>query len=43
MDREGELLVEYVYTGEVFTNMRGGLNTTRATEYRGNFEQRGVL
>ncbi len=29
---------EYVYTGEVFTNTRGGINTTRATRYRGNFD-----
>ncbi|MHC4181110.1 MAG: carbohydrate porin, partial [Planctomycetota bacterium] len=34
----GGLTAEYVYTGEVFTNMRGGLNTRRATEYRGNFD-----
>jgi len=34
----GGLSVEYVYTGEVFSNMRGGLNTTDATEYRGNFD-----
>ena len=34
----GGLAAEYVYTGEVFTNVRGGLNTTRATEYRGNFD-----
>lgn len=34
----GGLTVEYVYTGEVFTNMRGGLNTRRATEYRGIFD-----
>lgn len=29
---------ECIYTGEVFTNMRGGLNTNRATEYRGNVD-----
>jgi len=29
------LTAECVYTGEVFTNTRGGLNTNRATEYRG--------
>ena len=34
----GGLTVEYIYTGEVFTNMRGGLNTTDATEYRGNID-----
>ncbi|MCA9103942.1 MAG: carbohydrate porin [Pirellulaceae bacterium] len=30
--------IEYVYTGEVFNNTRGGLNTTNATEYRGNLD-----
>lgn len=34
----GGLTVEYIYTGEVFTNMRGGLNTNRATVYRGNLD-----
>ncbi len=34
----GGLVAEYIYTGEVFTNMRGGLNTNRATEYRGNLD-----
>ncbi len=34
----GPLTVEYVYTGEVFNNMRGGLNTTGATRYRGNLD-----
>ena len=34
----GCLDVEYIYTGAVFTNMRGGLNTKNATEYRGNFD-----
>ena len=34
----GGISAEYVYTGEIFTNMRGGLNTRRATEYRGNFD-----
>jgi porin len=29
---------EYVYTGEVFTNMRGGLSTNDATKYKGNFD-----
>ncbi len=32
------LSAEYIYTGEVFTNTRGGLNTRRATRYRGNFD-----
>jgi porin len=26
---------EYIYTGEAFTNMRGGLGTRRATQYNG--------
>jgi len=34
----GGLTMEYIYTGEVFTNMRGGLNTNDATEYRGNLD-----
>jgi len=32
------LATEYVYTGEVFTNTRGGLDTNEATAYRGNFD-----
>ncbi len=32
------LTAEYIYTGEVFNNMRGGENTRNATEYRGNFD-----
>jgi len=31
----GTVTGEYVYTGEVFTNMRGGINTRGATEYMG--------
>lgn len=34
----GPIQFEYLYTGEVFTNMRGGLNTNDATAYRGNFD-----
>jgi porin len=34
----GGLTVEYIYTGEVFNNMRGGLNTNGATEYLGLFD-----
>ena len=34
----GGLAVEYIYTGEVFANMRGGLDTRRAAAYRGNFD-----
>ena len=34
----GGLIVEYIYTGEVFTNMRGGTNTRKATEYQGIFD-----
>lgn len=30
--------VEWIYTGEVFTNMRGGIDTNDATEYRGNLD-----
>ena len=32
------LSLEYVYTGEIFTNMRGGLSTSGATRYKGNFD-----
>ena len=32
---EGGISAEYVYTGEVFTNMRGGIDTNRATRYMG--------
>ncbi len=31
------LTVEYIYTGEVFTNMRGGMSTRNATTYLGLF------
>lgn len=34
----GGLKAEYIYTGEVFTNMRGGLSTNEATQYRGLFD-----
>lgn len=34
----GPIAVEYLYTGEVFTNMRGGLQTRNATTYFGLFE-----
>ena len=33
-----EIIVEMIYTGEVFSNLRGGLNTGGASEYRGNFD-----
>lgn len=36
--RRGPLSAEYFYTGEVFTNARGGISTKRATRYRGNFD-----
>lgn len=29
---------EYIYTGEVFSNVHGGLNTNGATRYRGNLD-----
>ena len=35
---QGPIKFEYLYTGEVFTNARGGLNTNDATAYRGNFD-----
>lgn len=33
----GGVKAEYIYTGEVFTNARGGLDTNDATKYRGLF------
>lgn len=32
------LKLDYVYTGTVWNNVRGGLNTNRATSYRGNID-----
>lgn len=32
------IYIELIYTGEVFSNLRGGLNTSKATEYRGNID-----
>ena len=34
----GALTAESTYTGEVFTNTRGGINTNHATRYRGNLD-----
>jgi len=34
----GGLTIEYIYTGEVFNNARGGVNTRNATEYLGLFD-----
>lgn len=30
--------LEITYTGEMFSNLRGGINTSGASEYRGNFD-----
>jgi len=38
LGRGDSVALEYVYTGEVFTNTRGGINTNDATEYRGNLD-----
>ncbi|MCP4263147.1 MAG: carbohydrate porin [Planctomycetes bacterium] len=35
---EQRIIIEMLYTGEVFSNLRGGLNTSGASEYRGNFD-----
>lgn len=35
---EHGVTLEAVYTGEVFTNLHGGLDSSHATEYRGNFD-----
>ncbi len=32
------ITAEYIYTGEVFSNARGGISTRQATSYRGNFD-----
>jgi porin len=32
------ITAEYIYTGEVFSNVRGGLNTNKSTRYRGNLD-----
>ncbi|MFZ5829996.1 MAG: carbohydrate porin [Planctomycetota bacterium] len=34
----GGVSFEYLYTGEVFTNMRGGIRTAGSTQYRGDFD-----
>lgn len=34
----GPITAEYLYTGEVFNNTRGGISTKRAARYRGNFD-----
>lgn len=36
--RVGSISAEYLYTGEVFNNTRGGISTNGATRYRGNFD-----
>ncbi|MHC4175589.1 MAG: carbohydrate porin [Planctomycetota bacterium] len=37
LDEQG-IIIEMAYTGETFSNLRGGLNTSDASEYRGNFD-----
>lgn len=32
------ITMEYIYTGELFNNARGGVNTGGATQYRGNLD-----
>ncbi|MDA0660049.1 MAG: carbohydrate porin [Planctomycetota bacterium] len=34
----GPVTAQYLYTGEVFNNTRGGISTKNATRYRGNFD-----
>lgn len=34
----GPLVLESIYTGEVFNNTRGGISTQNATRYRGNLD-----
>lgn len=35
---EQEIIIEMVYTGEIFSNLHGGLNTSGASEYRDLFD-----
>jgi porin len=42
LDERGVAL-EALYTGEVFSNLHGGLDSSHATEYRGNFDLTLVL
>ncbi len=37
LDEQG-IIINMAYTGETFSNLRGGLNTSGASEYRGNFD-----
>lgn len=41
--RDGGLNFEYIYTGETFTKARGGINPTRPTNYRSNFDLVGTI
>lgn len=41
--RNGGITFEYIYTGESFTKDRGGLSSTRSTNYRSNFDLVGML
>lgn len=36
--RAGPIAAEYLYTGQVYNNARGGISTKNATRYRGNFD-----
>ncbi len=36
--RAGPVTAEYLYTGQVFNNARGGISTKNATRYRGNLD-----
>lgn len=36
--RAGPVTAEYLYTGQVFNNARGGIHTKNATRYRGNLD-----
>jgi len=38
LHEQNGVTIEYIYTGEVFSNTRGGLSTRDATNYRGLFE-----
>jgi porin len=42
LDEHG-VIFELTYTGEVFSNLRGGIDSDDATEYRGNFDLTATL
>ncbi len=41
--RDGGITIEAIYTGETFTKARGGINSSRATNYRSNLDLVGIV